>query len=143
MLNSQLIFVVQSTGPDLHLTVTLDDSVIYDKSPTEVPEKIIHQFDDSIDGDHVLRFEMSEKLSEHTTISDNGEILQDRVIKITDVAFDDIVLGHVFTEISQYCHDHNGTSDPVTEKFYGTMGCNGRVEVKFSTPIYIWLLESM
>ena len=143
MNTSVLSFVVQSTGPDLHLTVRLDDSVIYDRSPGDGPEKISHSFDDSVETEHLLCFEMSGKLPEHTTVSESGEILHDRVIKITDTAFDDIRLGHIFVEIARYHHDRNGTSGPMVEGFYGDMGCNGRVEMKFSTPIYLWLLESM
>ena len=138
-----LTFVVQSTGPDLHLTVKLDDTIIYNKSPGDSPEKISYSFDDSVETEHVLCFEMSGKLPEHTTVTESGEIIQDRVIKISEVAFDDIVLGQVFIESSKYCHDRNGTSDPLEEKFYGVMGCNGHVEMRFSTPIYLWLLESM
>lgn len=143
MNTSELTFVVQATGPDLRLTVKLDDSVIYDQSPGESPEKISYSFDDSVETEHVLCFEMSGKLPEHTTITESGEITQDRVIKITDVAFDDIILGQIFIEAAKYRHDYNGTSEPTVDEFYGTMGCNGQVEMKFSTPIYIWLLENM
>jgi len=143
MTTSDLTFVVQATGPDLHLTVKLDEMIIYDRSPGESPEKISYSFDDSVETEHLLCFEMSGKLPEHTTVTETGEILQDRVIKITDVAFDDIVLGQVFIDSSKYCHDRNGTSDSIEDKFYGVMGCNGRVEMRFSTPIYLWLLESM
>ena len=138
-----LTFVVQSTGPDLHLTVKLDDTIIYNKSPGDSPEKISYSFDDSVETEHVLCFEMSGKLPEHTTVTESGEIIQDRVIKISEVAFDDIVLGQVFVESAQYHHDFNGTGDAISEKFYGVMGCNGHVEMRFSTPIYLWLLESM
>jgi len=143
MSTSDLTFVVQATGPDLHLTVKLDETIIYDRSPGESPEKISYSFDDSIETEHLLCFEMSGKLPGHTTITESGEIIQDRVIKITDIAFDGINLEQIFIESSKYCHDRNGTSDLLEEKFYGTMGCNGRVEMRFSTPIYLWILENM
>jgi hypothetical protein len=47
------------------------------------------------------------------------------------------------TEVAAYHHDTNGSTAPVTDSFYGTMGCNGRVEMRFTTPIYLWLLENM
>ena len=143
MNTSILTFTVQSTGPDLHLTVKLDDHIIYDRSPGDSPEHISYSFDDSVETEHLLSFEMSGKLPEHTTISESGEITQDRLIKISDVAFDDIVLGQVFIESAKYRHDYNGTGNFVEEKFYGEMGCNGRVEMRFTTPIYLWLLENM
>ena len=143
MNTSVLTFMVQSTGPDLHLTVKLDDHIIYDRSPSDSPENISYSFDDSVETEHLLCFEMSGKLPEHTTISESGEITQDRLIKISDVAFDDIILGQVFIEATKYRHDYNGTGNFVEEKFYGAIGCNGRVEMRFSTPIYLWLLENM
>jgi hypothetical protein len=47
------------------------------------------------------------------------------------------------TEVAAYHHDTNGSTGAVTDSFYGTMGCNGRVEMRFRTPIYLWLLENM
>jgi len=141
--NSELSFVVQSTGPDLHLTVKLDDKIIYDGFPGKIPEKVTWVFDDSGESTHLLCFKMSGKMPEHTTISASGEILQDRVIKIEDIAFDDIILGHMVTELAKYHHDFNGTSENTVQKFYGAMGCNGTVQLEFATPIYLWLLENM
>jgi hypothetical protein len=143
MNKSELTFAVQSTGPNLRLIVKLDDNIIYDKSPGEILEKISYQFDDDTDRNHLLCFEMSGKLSEHTIVTESGEILDDITIKITDVAFDDIKLGQIFVESAEYYHDRNGTDDPTIDKFYGVMGCNGRVEMRFSTPIYLWLLENI
>ena len=143
MSKSKLSFFVQSTGPDLYLTVRLDDKIIYNKSPEEDLEKITWSFNDTDESEHLLCFEMSGKCAEHTKISESGEILQDRLIKITDVAFDDIILGQMFNELAEYHHDFNGYGDPTVGKFYGEMGCNGRVELKFTTPIYIWILENM
>jgi hypothetical protein len=138
-----LSFRAAATGPDLRLVVRLDSTVIYDGYPTEQPVLISHEFADQDDQDHLLVFEMRGKLPEHTQMSHTGEILQDRVIEISDVAFDDIALGHMFIEQSQYYHNNNDSTDPVVEAFYGAMGCNGRVELKFTTPIYLWLLENM
>ena len=42
-----------------------------------------------------------------------------------------------------YRHDYNGTTDPFDDEFYGEMGCNGTVSLKFTTPIYLWLLENL
>ena len=86
---------------------------------------------------------MRGKMPGHTQMSDSGEILNDRVIKISDVRFDDIELGYMFMEQSRYYHNNNDSTEPVVEQFYGTIGCNGRVEMRFSTPIYLWLLENM
>jgi len=143
VVTAKLSFCVAATGPDLRLTACIDDTVIYAGYPTAESAQIEHEFSDSEELDHVLSFEMRGKLPEHTTIGVTGDILQDRFITITNVAFDNIELGHMFTQIAQYHHNHNDTTEPVTHKFYGVMGCNGRVEMRFTTPIYLWLLENM
>jgi hypothetical protein len=143
MTAAKLSFNVSATGIDLRLCVSLDDVVIYDQNPALESQIISHEFQDTDDQEHILVFEMQGKLAAHTTVSDTGEILQDSVIKLSDIAFDDIALGYMFTELAQYYHDTNGTTAPVIEPFYGVMGCNGRVELKFTTPIYLWLLENM
>lgn len=140
---AKLSFCVAATGPDLRLSVTLNDALIWNGCPGPEPVEVTHQFDDSQDQSYTLIFEMQGKQPEHTQISATGEILQDRCITVSDFAFDDIQLGHTMTEISQYHHDTNGTTDAVIDTFHSVMGCNGRVEIKFSTPVYLWLLENM
>jgi hypothetical protein len=141
--NSVLSFRVVSAATDLTLTVRLDDLVIYQGVAPIDYQEVRHEFDDSTECEHVLSLELSGKLSEHTTLDVDGAIISDAVITISDIAFDDIALGHMFTQVTQYHHDHNGTTESVTEPFYGVMGCNGRAEMRFTTPIYLWLLENM
>ena len=140
---AKLSFCAAASGPDLRLIVRLDDSVIYEACPVAESAAVAYEFDDAEERDHVLSFEMQGKLPEHTKVTEAGEILEDRSITITNIAFDDIQLGHMVTEVAQYYHDTNGTTGSVIDPFYGTMGCNGRVEMRFSTPIYLWLLENM
>jgi hypothetical protein len=71
-----------------------------------------------------------------------GEIVLDARLAIKDIEFDQIALNHIFTELSVYTHDFNGTGPQTSDKFYGEIGCNGIVELKFTTPVYIWLLEN-
>ena len=105
--------------------------------------EISHEFDDSTETEHCVEFELSGKLLEHTEINSAGEITQDRVIEIQDVRLDDIELGYLFNQVAKYHHDGNGSRDPVVEPFYNTMGCNGVVRFRFSSPLYLWLLEKM
>lgn len=138
-----ITFSVRATGSDLDLRVTLDNSVIWHGSPGADSVTVRHDLADADDADHVLSFELQGKLPEHTAVNERGEILQDRLVLIQDLAFDDIALGYMFTELAQYHHDTNGTTDSQVDQFHGIMGCNGRVDLKFSTPIYLWLLENM
>jgi hypothetical protein len=140
---TKLSFSVAASGPDLWLIVHLDDTLIYHSQPSAEPVVIECELDDSEARDHVLSFEMQGKLPEHTKINEAGEILRDRCVIITDIAFDDIHLNHMVNEVTLYHHDTNGSTTPVIEPFYGIMGCNGRAEMRFATPIFLWLLENM
>lgn len=140
---AKLSFCVAATGSDLRLIVRLDDEVLYDHYPTIESIYVEREFADHGDRVHLLSWEMQGKLPEHTEISPSGAILRDRHITVTDMAFDNIQLGHVFSQTTSYHHDTNGTTGVITQPFYGVMGCNGRAEMRFSTPIYLWLLENM
>ena len=95
------------------------------------------------DAEHSLRLVMSGKTHEHTRVDDAGNITQDARLSIANVQFDEIELGQVFVDRAVYTHNFNGSGESVDDKFFGEMGCNGTVELKFSSPIYIWLLEHM
>jgi hypothetical protein len=95
------------------------------------------------DGEHELRIVMKHKTADHTEVNETGEIVRDVMLIISDVKFDEIELGQVFVEKTTYVHDFNGSQPLVEDKFFGDMGCNGTVSLKFSTPSYLWLLENM
>ena len=126
---------------ELGLEVWLDDQQLFDTNHVNNQQLEWQIVED--EADHELRFIMKNKTIDHTQIDTNGNIIKDATIKINDLSFDEIALGQVFIDHAEYAHDFNGTKDSVTEKFYGEMGCNGTVSLKFSMPIYIWLLENM
>jgi hypothetical protein len=102
------------------------------------------QFDvEDDDGEHELRVVLKNKLSQHTKINAQGNIEQDAVITVNCFRFDEILVDQVVQEQAVYYHDFNGTTAAVQERFYGSMGCNGTLSLKFSTPVYLWLLEKM
>jgi hypothetical protein len=143
MEKSRISFNVSATGPDLSLCVRFDGEIIYDVSPGDSVQEVVHEFDDDIEREHCVEFQMSGKLPEHTQVTESGEIIQDRVIEVRAIELDAIELKYLFNEVARYHHDFNGTADPVIDKFYGVMGCNGHVEFRFSSPMYLWLLEHM
>ena len=99
--------------------------------------------DDNVEAEHTLRFVLKNKQPENTQLTDAGEIAHDACLQIDNLIFDGIELGHMFNRLTVYQHDFNGTQAPVKESFFGTLGCNGTAELKFTTPIYLWLLENM
>jgi len=97
---------------------------------------------DEDENKHEFKFVMKNKTQEHTVVDDDGNIVTNAMLSIANVAFDEIKLGHTFTKNAVYHHDFNGSQDPVEDKFYGDMGCNGHVSLQFTTPVYLWLLEN-
>ena len=95
------------------------------------------------EAEHELRFVMKNKLPEHTRIDNEGKIVQDANLTISSIEFDEIALGQIFIDQAVYSHDFNGNQPLTQQKFYGIMGCNGTVSLKFTTPIYVWMLEHM
>jgi hypothetical protein len=95
------------------------------------------------DGEHELKFVLKNKTAADTQIDEIGNIIKDATLTISDLEFDEIKLGHMLTKLATYTHDFNGTGATTQDKFYGAMGCNGTVSLKFSTPVYLWLLEHM
>ena len=125
----------------LGLEVWLDDQQLFDTD--HVHEQQLEWSISDNQADHELRFVMKNKITDHTQIDEHGKITQDSRITIQNLCFDEIALGQLFADHAEYMHDFNGTKHIVTDKFYGEMGCNGTVSLKFTTPIYIWLLENM
>lgn len=126
----------------LGLEVWIDDLLIINSDHVSELIELNHDIDDA-DGDHELRFVLKHKTSEHTAIDQNGHIVKDTVLTVTDLKFEEIALGQLFYDLATYEHDFNGTGKKIQEKFYGNLGCNGTVTLNFSTPIYLWLLENM
>ena len=98
---------------------------------------------DTEDGDQELKFILKNKTMDHTTVDENGKIVKDACLNISKFFIDNQELGHTLFEHCKYHHDFNGTQDPVVEKFYGDMGCNGTVTFSFESPIIMWLIMNM
>jgi len=140
---TKLGFRISANEAVLDLQLVLDGQVQWQGQPGTDVQEISVEFDDADDQTHVLEFVLSGKTSEHTQITEQGEIVSDVTVQIKDIAFDDIVIDQMVSELAEYHHDFNGTQAAVMDRFFGTMGCNGTVRLEFTTPIYLWLLENM
>jgi len=126
----------------LGIEVWLNDQQLLNQD--HVSELIEFKYDlPDEDAEHELRFVMKNKTVEHTKVDEQGNIIADACLIITELAFDEIELKQIFIDQAVYTHDFNGTQEIIQTKFYGEMGCNGTVSIKFTTPIYLWLLENM
>jgi len=140
-------FTVQLTPSDpaaeLGIEVWINDQCVFDQNHLSQPMLIQQDLPpDDQTAEHTLRFVLKNKTVAHTELI-NNQIVKDAVIHIGAVTFDEIDLGQIVNEHAVYQHDFNGHGQPTQEAFFGTMGCNGTVSLKFSTPIYLWILENM
>jgi len=128
---------------ELGFEAWIDDVRLFNTDHVTGPHQISMEIPDVDDQTHVVKFVMKNKTDAHTQINDAGAIITDARLRVTDVAFDEIQLGHMLVEQAVYNHNFNGTGPATQDEFYGEMGCNGTVSLKFTTPMYLWLLEHM
>lgn len=143
MTESQLTLRAQTNQGTLTLQVTLDGHTHWLGQVGTDAVEISVIFDDAVEADHVLAITLMNKTAADTRLDAEGKILEDKLLQINDVAIDEVNIDQLVHMLSTYQHDGNGTTDPVTEKFYGPMGCNGTVILQFKSPVYLWLLEHM
>lgn len=125
---------------DLGLEFWLDDDKFFDSNVKKGDTSINYKFNED-EADHSLKIVLKNKTIDHTTIDESGKIISDALISIKDISFDEININQMFFEHSVYSHNYNGSGNNVEDKFYGDLGCNGTLELKFSTPFYMWFLE--
>ena len=144
MNTTSITFDLDSTDYTAELTfeVLLNDTVVFATQHVTQPTAVEFAIADD-EGEHELKFVLKNKTQDHTVVDEHGNIVSDAMLSIANVAMDEIKLGHMFFEQTCYHHDTNGSQLFIKDKFFGSMGCNGHVSLKFSTPIYMWLLENM
>jgi hypothetical protein len=143
-ITARLSFAIVPSMPTVPLGVEvwLNGHKIFNQEHASQAEMFTHDISEQ-DGEHVLQIVLKHKLPAHTQIDSDNNIVSDASININDFMFEDIDVRQIVYDIAEYQHDFNGHGPAGTHKFYGNMGCNGTVTVKFSTPIYLWLLEKM
>jgi hypothetical protein len=144
MEKTKLTFEVVPTAPDamLGFEAWLDDQLMFDTDHLDKTQQIVILLDDT-DAEHELKLVLKNKNSEHTRLTATGEIESDALVEICNLAFDEIALGQIVNKQTVYTHDVNGTAELASHQFFGVMGCNGTVTLKFTTPVYLWFLENM
>ena len=136
--------ILDTTDPtaELGFEAWVDNHKFYDIAHVESKQQVFIELPDD-DSEHELKFILKNKTFDHTQLDKDGNIVTDAKLIVTDLAFDEIKLAHMVTQMATYTHDCNGTQPLITDIFSSEMGCNGTVSLKFSTPLYIWLLERM
>lgn len=144
MTTAAISFEISPSDPAVALgaEVWIDQQQIFDTDHLDSTVKISHAVLED-DAEHELRIVLKHKLSEHTTIDAAGNITRDAVINVSKFEFEEIAVDQLISEHAVYTHNFNGSAAETQDKFFGSMGCNGTVSLKFNTPIYLWLLENM
>ena len=126
------------------IAVWIDTACVYQTAHLTQTQQI--KIEDAITNDnehHELRIVISGKTIEHTKIDEHGNITQDVTITVSNFDIDGIDIAQIFNEKCVYTHNFNGTQAEIQDTFHGIAGCNGTISFRFSTPIYLWLLENM
>ena len=127
---------------DLGLEIWIDSNKFYDNNIATGKTSIKYSFPE-YEAEHILKIILKNKQPKHTSIDNNGKITDDATISIANIYFDDTSMDEIFFKFAKYTHNFNDTADEITEKFFGTLGCNGTVTFNFKTPFYMWLLEHL
>jgi hypothetical protein len=122
--------------------IWIDDACVINQDHVAGPTDVAHEFSDD-DGEHTLRIVLKNKLPEHTQVDESGAIVSDAVLTVSNISFDEIDCTPIVQQHAVYRHNFNGTSADIQDQFFDIMGCNGTVEMRFTTPVYLWLLENM
>lgn len=123
--------------------VYIDDTLIFDgevKKPEEI--KWTGELSESA---HKLIIELYGKDKYQTVLEDN-KIVKDQILNIDTVMFDEIDIGYLKHTHSNYypnkeIYPHESIPVKITDCV--NLGWNGRWELEFTSPIYIWLLENI
>ena len=144
MTTAKISFVISPSDAacTLGVEVWIDQQQIFNTEHLADTVNVSHDIDED-DAEHELRVVLKHKKTEHTTVDADGHITRDAVITVGSFEFEDIDVNQVVQEQAVYYHDFNGSAAETQDKFFSSMGCNGTLSLKFSTPIYIWLLENM
>lgn len=137
----ELDFSANKDCADIVLEIYCDDKKISESSARADKQTICVELAED-PADHVLRLVMRGKNQTHTVVNDQGEIIDDVYIVIDRLEFEELDMREIFCQ-GQPCYTHSFNQDQpaILDEFYGFIGCNGTVDIKFSTPIFLWLNE--
>ena len=128
----------------INLKVTLNGDTKYknDIFDSTHIELLVNDQDDT---EQTIEFIITQKSDVHTELDYNGNIIKSTELIINNLNFDSVSIDNIIAvNPLPYFHDSNGAlSEPTVNNFYNVAGCNGKITFKFTTPIYLWLLENM
>lgn len=119
--------------------VTVADKVIFE-GKVDGSILILDQAELENEGDYQLRIELYDKTEEHTAIDEQGNVVKDSILKIEKIIIEDIeIQSNLSLDQEKFYYEHTGEK----HQLYNSLGVNGTAIINFSTPFYIWLLETI
>ena len=104
------------------------------------PTLIVQHLELEDNSDYQLLIKLVDKHSDHTVVDDQGNVIKDSSLKIKKLVVEDIEIQSVLsTNPEKFYYEHSGSQHIL----YDTLGVNGQAVINFSTPFYIWLLETI
>lgn len=136
-------------------TININD-VEYVKSSVSADPNTVeyYKFEAEVDeGDCVLNIHFLNKTDDDTVKGDNGEIIDDLLLNIESIEVDEIQLGNLLWTLSdyrpnypvgyvEYCSTHNIQLEESIKNCVN-LGWNGKWNLPFQSPYFIWLLENI
>jgi|TARA_R110000851_G_scaffold297934_1_gene453356 hypothetical protein len=138
-----------------HAEILLNDKSYFkdDITGTEDNPDIIEFEHECTEGETAtLTVNHSGKVTGQTVVNDKGDILKDQLLHIKSIEIDEIELGALVYEgvyTPQYPEPwatqqrEAGTELQKSFKNVTSMGHNGKWQLKFESPFYMWLLENL
>ena len=119
--------------------VTIADKIVFE-GMVSANILILEHAELENEGDYQLRIELLNKKPEHTEIDEQGNIVKDSVLKINKIVIEDIeIQNNLSLDQEKFYYEHSGEQ----HQLYNSLGVNGTAVINFSTPFYIWLLETI
>ena len=130
--------------------IWIDDEMIKSDSVSELTEKgekkVISFSKELAEGEHTISIELYGKTFAETMTdqTEENKILKDQTLDVEDIEIDEISLGHLIFTNSKFIPNkrfHPTLPDEISEMT--TLGFNGKLQLKFQVPTYIWFLENL
>lgn len=135
--------------------ILINDTVVYNKqeitSNNDNPTVIEFEHNLESEKKYVLAIKNCNKDNSQTVVED-GKIIKDQLLFIKSVFIDDIDLGGLVYEAKYYpeypepwASEQRSAGKDLPEYVKNTisLGHNGRWEIEFTSPFYMWLLENL
>jgi hypothetical protein len=128
---------------DILVTVFLNDDLIFEHcldNNVHIINNVFNNTEDIVK--QTIKICMHGKNQTHTVIDQQGNIIMDHAVVVEKVLLDDIDVTEIYNSgATCYVHNNNGHCQEFLDQFYGYIGCNGEVNIEWTTPLNLWFIQ--